>query len=280
MLIEEAYLSCKEIMEEHSKTFSKAFQYLPKRKRRAVWAIYAFCRTVDDIVDEGQDPHKELEVFKEELDTFAKGSLKEDSFLWVALKDTFDQFDFDLQPFYDMVKGQGMDLYKKRYGTVEEMKEYAYYVASTVGIMLLPILSPRNKVRLHSSAVNLGIAMQITNILRDIGEDMERGRTYLPQELLHKYQYTEEMLRNGEVNERFIGLWEELAEMAEEYYEEALAFMGLYPIASRLPVESAAQLYRGILASVRENNYDVFQKRAFVNLQQKERIMSMIGKGS
>ncbi|MFA9557963.1 phytoene/squalene synthase family protein [Evansella sp. AB-rgal1] len=279
MKVNEAYKLCQQVMEVHSKSFSKAFQFLPLKKRQAVWAIYAFCRTIDDIVDEGANPVKELNDFKRDFELFRNGVVDENSFLWVALQDTFTKFDFEIQPFLDMVKGQEMDLYKSRYSTIAEMEQYAYYVASTVGLMLLPILSPENKEKLRSSAISLGLGMQITNIIRDIGEDLQRDRIYIPKELREKYGYTDEMLSNKEVNAAFVGMCEELTELAEEYYNKGLVNMELYPQSSRLPVRLAGYYYRGILTSIRENKYDVFGKRAFVTSKQKEQILSMVGKG-
>jgi phytoene synthase len=113
MLVNDAYFQCKNVIEYHSKTFAKAFHHLPKKKRQAVWAVYAFCRQADDIVDEGTNPQYELQRFKNQLDIFAQGELPEHSFLWIALNDSFKQFNFDLSPFYEMISGQEMDLRKK-----------------------------------------------------------------------------------------------------------------------------------------------------------------------
>ncbi|PYZ94414.1 phytoene synthase [Salipaludibacillus keqinensis] len=278
MQVNEAYNHCKEVIEYHSKTFAKAFQHLPKKKRQAVWAVYAFCRQADDIVDEGFDRERELQLFKYHLDEFANDRQIEPSFLWIALKDAFTHFDFDLEPFYEMISGQEMDLKKTRYESVEEMIHYSYHVASTVGLMLLPILSPKNQEELKESAIALGYAMQITNILRDIGEDLERDRIYLPKQLMDKYNYTIPMLENGVVNDSFVDLWEDLAQRAEDYYDIGLSKMYLYPVNARIPVKAAAHFYKGILNSVRANRYDVFEKRAFVSNEEKKEILSAIEK--
>lgn len=278
MSVDEAYVYCKEIIEKHSKTFSKAFNHLPKEKREAVWAVYAFCRTADDIVDEaGSDPELDLKQFKSELEQFASGGIPDSSLLWIALKDTFTKFEFDLKPFYLMIEGQNMDLAKSRYHNTEEVLDYSYHVASSVGLMLLPILAPDSRRELEGSAVSLGYAMQLTNILRDIGADRHINRVYLPEKLMEKYGYTMSMLHNQEVNFSLIALWEELAGLAERYYEEAFSQIHLYPPDARIPVKAAGVLYREILNSVRRNYYDVFNKRAFVSVQDKQYILSGIG---
>ncbi|TMW73698.1 phytoene/squalene synthase family protein [Alteribacter natronophilus] len=277
--VNEAYKRCRTVIEHHSKTFAKAFGHLPQEKRQAVWAVYAFCRTADDIVDEGENPASEIIRFKDQFHSFAAGHLPEENYLWIALRDTFSRFEMDFQPFYDMIEGQQMDLIKKRYETLEEVKHYSYHVASTVGLMLLPILAPEKKDRLREGAISLGIAMQLTNILRDIGEDLARDRIYFPQDVMRKHGYSEDMLWRTEINHAFSDAWEELAEDAEQFYEAGLATIGEYPVESRIPVKAAALFYREILHSVRRNSYEVFRKRAFVSKEEKTVLMKEAVKG-
>ncbi|MBM7097221.1 squalene/phytoene synthase family protein [Bacillus sp. H-16] len=277
--VNEAYEQCHTVIKYHSKTFSKAFGHLPLKKRNAVWAVYAFCRTADDIVDEGTRPAQELTVFKDQLHSFAEGKLPEDNYLWIALSHTFTTFDMDLQPFYDMIEGQHMDLVKKTYQSLDEVKHYSYHVASTVGLMLLPILAPEKKDRLREGAISLGIAMQLTNILRDIGEDLERGRIYLPEQVMSDNGYDTNMLQRGEVNQAFINAWESMASEAEHFYKKGLASLKDYPLDARLPVKAAALFYREILTSVRNNKYEVFHEKAFVSQEEKEKILDTMVKG-
>ncbi|WP_026689379.1 phytoene/squalene synthase family protein [Alteribacter aurantiacus] len=277
--VNEAYEQCHNVIKYHSKTFAKAFGHLPLKKRNAVWAVYAFCRTADDIVDEGDHPTQELAVFKRQLYSFAEGELPEENYLWIALRHTFATFEMDLQPFYDMLEGQYMDLVKKRYETLDDVKHYSYHVASTVGLMLLPILAPEKKERLREGAISLGIAMQITNILRDVGEDLERDRIYLPESLMTKLGYNERMLTEGIVNEEFIEVWETMAKEAEHFYEKGLASLKEYPLDSRIPVKAAALFYREILTSVRNNGYEVFHERAFVSVEEKNKILKTMVNG-
>ncbi len=115
---------------------------LPSKQRKAVWAVYAFCRQVDDIVDEGCNPEIELQQFESEFARFKNGELLNESAMWVALRNVFEQYEMNVQAFDDMITGQRMDLVKKEYDTLDEVKTYSYHVASTVGLMLLPILAP------------------------------------------------------------------------------------------------------------------------------------------
>ncbi|MFD1017964.1 phytoene/squalene synthase family protein [Thalassobacillus hwangdonensis] len=272
--LQASYDYCREVMEHHSKTFSKAFSALPKQQRKAVWAIYAFCRKVDDIVDEGTNPVTELAVFECEFNRFLVGEVPGGKPMWIALRDVFHQFEMDEQPFIDMIKGQRKDLYPISIATKEELLDYSYHVASTVGLMLLPVIAPGKEKEVRQGAIELGYAMQITNILRDIGEDMQRKRMYLPMETLLKHGCSMDSLRNGEVTEAFINVWEELATDAEDYYARAMTSISAYPVYSRIPVKGAAFMYRAILNSVRGNGYQVFRERNFVDEETKKQIIA------
>ncbi|WP_173916650.1 phytoene/squalene synthase family protein [Halobacillus sp. Marseille-Q1614] len=269
-----AYQYCRDVIYKHSKTFSKAFSMLPKDQKRAVWAIYTFCRQVDDIVDEGENPKEELTQFTLQFDQFVQGKLQSRHPAWTALADVFEKFPMDPTPFYEQIEGQWMDLEPRTIRTKEDLLSYCYHVASTVGLMLLPVIAPGREKELRQGAVDLGYAMQITNILRDIGEDLDRERVYLPKDLLENHQYSCEDLRAGIINSSFINLWEELAEEAEYYYKRGIATLPMYPSYSRTPVKGAAYLYRAILPSVRDNNYEVFRRRNYVSDQQKKQIIA------
>ena len=271
--LDAAYEDCYQIIKRHSKTFTKAFSILPAAKRNAVWAVYAFCREVDDIVDEGKAPQQELDQYEKTFGRFLKGDLQLETSKWIALDDVFQRYDVDHEAFSDMIHGQRMDLTKNRYRTMEEMEYYAYHVASTVGLMLLPILAPDNHKQLRAGGIALGLAMQMTNILRDIGEDLDRNRIYLPKDVMDKHGLTVNDLMNRRVNTAFINMWEELASRAEELYKTALKTIDDYPLDARLPVKGSAYMYRGILNSVRRNQYDVFGKRSFVTKEEKEMIL-------
>ncbi|WP_082820720.1 phytoene/squalene synthase family protein [Fictibacillus phosphorivorans] len=267
--VQESYSYCEEVIKVHSKTFYKAFSFLPDEKRRAVWAVYSFCRTVDDIVDEGKRPLEELAVFKEQFKQFLNGKIPATEPMWIALQHVFQQFEMEEQAFLDMIKGQEMDLYKSHYETVEELEYYSYHVASTVGLMLLPILAPEQKELVRKGAIYLGIGMQFTNVLRDIAEDLDRGRVYLPSSIMAEHGYTEDDLKKEVVDNRFIMAWESIAMRAEVFYAKFNETLDHYPIDSRMPVQLASIYYREILNKVRKQNYKVFSSRAFVSSEEK-----------
>lgn len=271
--IEQAYNDCYEVIRRHSKTFTKAFGTLPKEKRNAVWAVYAFCREVDDIVDEGDNPKEELTHFEETFELFLQRKLPLVESKWIALDDVFSRFEMDQVAFYDMIRGQRMDLEKTKYTTLEELEHYSYHVASTVGLMLLPILAPKNHESLRAGGVALGLAMQLTNILRDVQEDLDRDRIYLPYDLMKKHGYSLVDLHMGINNSSFVKVFEEVAERAEMLYEQALDTMEGYPLDSRLQVKGSALLYRAILQSIRKNNYNVFKTRHYVTQEEKDAIL-------
>ncbi|WP_203363615.1 phytoene/squalene synthase family protein [Bacillus sp. REN10] len=274
--IKEAYQYCETVIAYHSKTFYKAFSLLPKEDRRAVYAVYAFCRKVDDIVDEGDHPVSELGQFSEEFERFLTGSFDHSQAMWVALHDVFLRYDMDEKPFRDLIKGQKMDLYIHRYETMDQLLNYCYYVASTVGLMLLPILAPKKVSVLREGAIALGLAMQLTNILRDIGEDLERDRIYIPREIMHHYGLTERSLWKRNIDGPFIDMWEHVAEQAERFYQQAFQSMHEYPVAARMPVKGAAYLYREILPTIRSKKYAVFQEKHFVTDEAKKAILAKI----
>ncbi|MFK8794390.1 phytoene/squalene synthase family protein [Planococcus plakortidis] len=276
MELKQAYSYCERIIADNSKSFYKAFSLLPKEKRKAVWAVYAFCRKVDDIVDEGSHPETELRAFRKDFDEFLAGSIQWDDPMWLALEDVFESYDMDASAFYGLIKGQEMDLTINRYRTLDELLDYSYHVASTVGLMLLPILAPGRTALLKDGAISLGYAMQITNILRDIGEDLSMGRIYLPQDIMRKYGLAEEALGNGTVSESFIQVWEELAGIAEFHYERAFETINDYPLSSRVPVKGAALVYREILSTIRSKEYTVFHEKHFVTDDSKQSILQCL----
>ncbi len=276
MEIEQAYAKCHTVIKNHSKTFAKAFSYLPRDRKRAVWAVYGFCRHVDDVVDEGENPVRELAEVKEELIRFERREEVPQRHFWIALDDVRRKFDLDLAPFHDMIRGQETDLEDVEMITMDELLTYSYNVASTVGLMLLPILAPGKYKVLKQDAIYLGYAMQLTNILRDVGEDLERGRIYIPREHYEAFGYTKEELISKTKSAEFIMVWESLAKKAESYYEKAMTSLNEYPVTSRLPVKGAALLYMNILEAVRQENYNVFNKRIYISDEQKKKIIARL----
>ncbi|WP_034817751.1 phytoene/squalene synthase family protein [Exiguobacterium alkaliphilum] len=279
MTTQEAYRQCEEIMKKGSLTFYRAFSLLSKPDRQAVAAVYTFCRLLDDAVDESDRPEASLTEFLHDFNRFLANEDVEGA-LWVALRDVWGRYDMDVAPFFELAEGMKWDLHKSRYATLEETEQYSYYAASTVGLMLLPILVPEpdatEKASLRQGAIDLGIAMQLTNILRDVGEDLSRDRIYLPQTLLAEFGVSEADLFARKVTPAFMDVWETLARRAEFLYTRARETHHLYPPASRKPVQAAALLYEGILDAARGNAYDVFTKRAYVSTLQKGKLLARL----
>jgi phytoene synthase len=193
----------------------------------------------------------------------------------VALVDTLERFPMDIQPFRDMIAGQHMDLYRSRYKTFDELRLYCYRVAGTVGLMSTAIMGvelPRSQAPWQTpelyipfkEAISLGIAAQITNILRDVGEDARRGRIYLPLDDMALFDYTEEDLFKGIVDDRWRALMQFQVQRARNFYAEAEQGIRALSADGRWPVWASMMLYSQILNVIEENNYDVFSRRAFV----------------
>jgi phytoene synthase len=271
--LEKAYELSRRITRKGSKTFYFSTVFLPKEKRRAMWAIYCFCRFTDDMVDTADTADMEeliskLDLWEHELKTSFQQSQPPSQPHMLAWLHTTNFYKIPLHPPLDMIKGVRMDLSQNRYNNFEELRLYCYRVASTVGLMTSQVIGYSEPIALDY-AVELGIAMQLTNILRDIGEDTKRGRIYLPLDEMAQFGYTEEELLRGEINERFINLMKFQIERARKFYATAELGIDYLNKDSRLAVATAAHLYSRILDVIERNSYDVFNRRAFVPLDEK-----------
>jgi phytoene synthase len=265
--LEMDYRYCEDIIKQNSRSFYYAFLQLPKEKANAVFALYAFCRLADDAVDRGGNRDERLEVLNAleyELMLFDEGR-EVDHPIWRALRDVFSRYDMSIEPFYEQLKGQRMDISFAAPRTMGELETYSYYVAGTVGLMLLPIVASQSKRNLRQAAIQLGTAMQITNILRDVGEDAARNRIYLPSSLMDAEAYGESDIRHAAINDSFIRIWEKLAHRAEELYDGFKSNIYDFDIDSRFQVLLSAQIYQGILNAVRNKGYDCFSTRNAVS---------------
>ncbi|RZM78891.1 15-cis-phytoene synthase CrtB [Leptolyngbya iicbica] len=274
---EDAYEVCRQITAEYSKTFYLGTLLMTPAKRRAIWAIYVWCRRTDELVDGPQaalTTKETLDRWEKQLHSIFQGHPVEDTD--VALVDTLKHFPLDIQPFIDMIDGQRMDLDKDRYRTFEELELYCYRVAGTVGLMSTTVMgvdpsqatAPWRRYAAQPNptqeAVALGIANQLTNILRDVGEDARRGRIYLPLDDLALFDYTEADLMNGVIDDRWRALMQFEIQRARKFYQQAEAGISQLSADARWPVWAAQVLYSKILDVIEQNDYDVFNRRAFV----------------
>ncbi len=280
--IEESYERCRQITQKYSKTFYLGTLLMPPEKRRAIRAIYVWCRRTDELVDGPMarfTTPETLQQWQDHLESLFNGHPIDDED--VALVDSLQRFPIEIEPFEDMIAGQHMDLYRNRYETFADLKLYCYRVAGTVGLMSNavlgvekhPSIGPWNR-QLEEyipkeEAIALGIANQLTNILRDVGEDAQRGRIYLPLEDLDRFNYTETDLLKGIIDDRWRELMRFQIKRARQYYKDAERGIRILSKDSRWPVWAALMLYQGILDVIEANDYDVFSRRAFVRTPKK-----------
>lgn len=258
------YAYCRDIIRRAAKTFYWGSLFLPRPKRMAAWTLYAFCRCVDDCVDEQSDiaqAEADLDMWRTRLLRAYEGVASDP--VTTAWVDMLHRYDVPLQPALDLIEGARMDLHPTQPASFDELHLYCYRVAGTVGLLMSPVLGYHAREALPC-AVDLGVAMQLTNILRDVGEDLANGRIYLPRNEMARFGYTTVDLRAGVVDERFIALMRFQMARAQDYYVRARPGIELLDKSAQLAILTSAELYRGILRSIEANAYDVFTKRAYV----------------
>jgi len=268
--ITEGFTIAREITRRHAKTFYCASHFLPKDKRNASYAVYAICRTSDNAVDRAGGGKRTvyLNKIKQKIDSAYGNTQLKDGVL-LAFRKTVLVYDIPKDYFDQLLEGMHMDLNKNRYGNFEELYEYCYRAAGVVGLIMLKIFG-FNKEQAKQYAVDLGIAMQLTNILRDIKEDYRMGRIYLPQNELGKFNVTENDISKGRVNKPFIAFMRFQIQRARNYYAESTKGIGMIgDKRSRLVVYMMKDMYAGILGSIEKNNFDVYSQRARLNSTRK-----------
>ncbi|GIW25520.1 phytoene/squalene synthase family protein [Meiothermus sp.] len=257
-----------EIIRRHSATFYYGSLLFRGEARKGAWAVYAACRIGDDAVDESANPLADLNEWWAGIERAYVGVPRED---WeVALAWALERWDIPRQAFADMKAGFLADLNPVRLQTLDELYAYCYQVAGTVGLMIAPIGGAGEAGR--QAAIKLGQAMQLTNCLRDVGEDLALGRVYLPAELMQKYGVSFEDLRQGYISPRYVGLMRELAADARRLYREGL--MGLkYLKTGRGAIALAALQYQGILDKLELMGWDNLSRRASLSTYERVRLL-------
>jgi phytoene synthase len=267
--IEEAWEHTAQITRVHSKTFYLATALLPREARRAIRALYAFCRATDDLVDTEGATLADVERWRAEVAKPSRQQRNPILLCWALVR---EQYGVDARYENELIDGIALDLSKRRYATWAELERYCYLVASTVGLLSMPIIGLARGARFDEAApyaIRLGAALQLTNILRDVGEDAARGRVYLPASDLARFGLTTGDIANGVHDERFIALMKFEIERARELYEAALPGIALLSPAARPAVGAAALLYRAILDRIEAIEYQVHTQRASVSGAQK-----------
>jgi len=268
VLLDRAYAYCDALTSMNSRTFYVATGLLPPNKRRAMRALYAFCRLSDDIVD-GAEEHAEAALAVWRRKALAPAPPPGD-LVAVAWADTRFRYQIP-QPYAEqLIDGVGRDLCQKRYRTFEDVVTYAYGVASTVGLMCMHIIGFAGEQAIPY-AVKLGVALQITNILRDVGEDWCCGRVYLPLDEMAAFGLTEADLHRGKVDDRWRAFMRFQIERNRRLYSEARPGIALLNRDGRFAVAAASELYCAILSDIEAHDYDVFNRRAHVSAWGKAR---------
>jgi phytoene synthase len=245
--------------------FYYSFWLLPKQKREAIHAVYAFCRYTDDIVDEGPDGEPKVVLLRKWRRELGKALRGTSTFpLLNQLSSTARRFNIPVNHFYDLIRGMEMDLAKRRYRTFDELKDYCYLVASSVGLMCREIFGYRNE-STRDYAINLGIALQLTNILRDVKDDARRGRIYIPLEDMEHFGYTEDDLLNFRYTPAFVNLMRFECARASSYFDmarEALKDEDKYFFFAARIMWS---IYAHTLNRIERKHYNVFERRISIS---------------
>ncbi len=263
-----SYKECEKLVKSQSTSFYLASKTLPPNKRKAIYAIYAFCRLCDDIVDNDNKPSDKrlaLNEFRSSLEQITKFAYTNP--ITLAVKDVINTYKIPAGYFEDLILGMESDIDYVRFNSFAELKLYCYRVASTVGLMCLNIFGYKDDI-CKELAKDLGIAMQLTNIIRDIKEDFELNRVYLPKEDLDNSGYTYDDLKNGNINENFDKLIKTQIARAEKYFSKSKPLKHLVDKDSQRCLELIAEVYIRLLKQMDKKPSLLLKQRtklAFMN---------------
>ena len=255
-----------------ARSFHFASRFLPDAKRRAVFALYDYCRHADNLVDlRGSRPadavRAELAALGRTVRALHAGDPPAER--WLALGDTLRRYQVPLEPLLALLDGVAMDLDRVRYTDYPALRRYCRLVAGGVGLMLGPVLGATSS-RFHDPGIGLGVAMQLTNVLRDVGEDLDQGRCYLPADELAQFGLDDRALERREVTPEFVALMRFQVTRARRLFRAADSVVDLFPPdGSRLTVRLLQRTYAGILDAIERQGYDVFRHRAYVSSPRK-----------
>jgi len=261
-----------ESIRKGSKTFHFASRFMNRSRRDAFYAIYAFCRHTDDLVDDNEgNPKLQRPLIRDWKRRFMeayKAGESDDPVLNPFVY-TMKKHNIPLHYPLELIRGVAMDIDKKEYATFRELRRYCFRVASVVGLMLMHTLGIENARRSRQCAINLGIAMQLTNILRDVGEDARMGRVYFPKDELARFGLSIRDILSLNKTQGLIDFLKFQVERARRYYADAVRGLSMIHNDVRMVVALALTLYREILSVIEENGYEVYARRAYVNTLRK-----------
>lgn len=270
--LDRSFRYCTQVIREHAKSFYFASHFLPLEKRQAVFALYAFYRTVDDCVDR-RSPGESPRAVVLQLDAWRRWLLDRSGPMPLepvcsALGYVLDRYSVPVWYLAQLLDGVQSDLQPRRLQSFDELEHYCYQVAGTVGLVMASILGTQDDAALLR-ARDLGIAMQLTNVLRDVGEDLDRQMIYLPADELQRFRYSPERLALRRVDADLMALLRMQIRRARSYYRSGLAGIPALPRDSQFPIYLAARMYGAILHKIERGGYDVFSRRARTRLPEK-----------
>ena len=265
------FKAAREITRQNAKSFYFASKFLPYHQRNAVYSVYAICRKSDDSVDVPENSEYSLKDIEKTIGSVYSGNNICNPVV-AAFKHTVDKYRIPAEWFNELLKGMNMDLKINRYENFKDLYGYCYRVAGVVGLIMLKIFGYKDK-RAEKYAVKLGIAMQLTNILRDIKEDYARGRIYIPLDEMARFKVSQDHISQSKLDENMANLIRYQINRAREYYAEAAKGIKMISGRScRLTTAVMKNIYSGILDSIEKNNYDIYSHRAFVPAYKKAAI--------
>jgi len=247
------------ITRQSKSNLALAFISLGRERKRDINIFYAFCRVVDDIADSSKlnvaEKRQRLAAWREML----RSAIPGEPALAHEVRCLIDKYSLSIEMLEEIISGVEMDLSISRYATFEELRVYCYRVASVVGLVSIEIFGYRNPA-CKEYALQLGLALQMTNIIRDVGKDLRNGRIYLPQEDLARYEYSEAELRDRQYNERFVRLMKFEAERARQFFSSAAASLPPEDRRSMVAARIMGSVYRGLLRRMELDKFHVFEK--------------------
>jgi phytoene synthase len=266
--LREAYAACRRVAHRYGANFSVGFRFLPGGKRDAVYASYAFCRYVDDLVDEtpGADVRERIDEWKVELERLYAGNPTRP--VTLALSDTVSRYPIPKSAFAGLIEGCRMDLVKKRYADFDELMIYSELVATTISTMSLAIFGYQGESAVDRGS-DLATAFQLTNILRDVGEDLEKDRIYLPQDELSRFGVSEEDLKAKRVTKEFSELMRFQVQRVRDYYHRAEPLLSMIAADTRRCTCLMGSVYYRVLERIEASGYRVFGRRLGLSFGEK-----------
>ncbi len=269
--VEESYRYCLKVARTRAKNFYYSFVLLSRQQRKAMCAIYAFMRYCDDLSDEPGASRAAIDKWRAELEEALQGRFS-DHPVWPGFYHTVRRFRIPHDYFRQMIEGVTSDLEPRRIESFDELYQYCYHVASVVGLTIIHIFGFDTRSALPL-AEKCGVAFQLTNILRDIREDAEKGRIYIPAEDMRRFGVTEEELRAGHRDEKFLRLMRFEAARARQYYNESAPLLDLIHPRSKSSLQALISIYSRLLERIEGTNYDVFSRRVRLSLFEKSWIV-------